>query len=74
MSSRPTINSNAVRGSKLQVFHYAGRSDFSTDFHNSFESRSSRKPLPPANLRPAVSIRDVHSNNNIVILDSDYLL
>jgi len=74
MSSRLTINSNAVRGSKLQVFHYAGRSDFSTDFHNSFESLPTRKPFPSANLNPTVSIRDGHSNNNIVILDSDYLL
>src|SRR5260370_13426325 len=48
--------------------------DFSTDFHNSFESQPSRKPFPSANLNPTVSNRDAHSNNNIVILDSRYFL
>jgi hypothetical protein len=46
-----------------------GRRNFSTDFHNSFESHPSRKPFPWANLTPTVSNSDVHSNNNIVILD-----
>src|SRR5882724_7165715 len=47
---------------------------FSTDFHNSFESRPSRKPFPPANLYPTVSNRDAHLNSNIVILYFQYCL
>ena len=31
--------------------------DFSTDFHNSFESHPSRKPFPSTNLNPTVSNR-----------------
>jgi hypothetical protein len=29
--------------------------DFSTDFHNSFESHPSRKPFPSVNLNPTAS-------------------
>jgi len=51
-----------------------GTFDFSTDSHNPFKSLPSRKPFSSTHLNPNVSIRDAHSNNNIVIIDSHYFL
>ncbi len=63
-----------VAGAHLLRFARGGAFDFSTDFHNSFEFHPSCKPFPSTDLNATVSNSDAHSNNNIVILDTQYLV
>jgi tetratricopeptide (TPR) repeat protein len=56
-----TFDGPSSHRAKLQGFN------FSTDFHNSFESYPSRKPFPSANLNPTVARSNSHRHSAVKI-------